>query len=109
MALSRVRHHASLADLRRAADDGCKLCRLILAQADALLTELKTVTPARRNQDYLPNFEMWLSQRGDGGQGFCVMSNIGDPANGTKIVPVAAFGFVVDDGMSGLLNPRSMC
>ncbi|KAJ4148425.1 hypothetical protein LMH87_002895 [Akanthomyces muscarius] len=98
VALSRVRHHASLASLRTAADNGCELCALILAQADALLTELETLQNGQRSEDHLPTFDMWLSQREEGGQGFCVWSNSVDHADGARIVPVAAFAFVVSDG-----------
>lgn len=100
VALSRVRHHASLASLRTAADNGCELCALILAQADALLTELETLQNGQRSEDHLPTFDMWLSQREEGGQGFCVWSNSVDHADGARIVPVAAFAFVVSDGMT---------
>ncbi|OAA69242.1 Heterokaryon incompatibility [Akanthomyces lecanii RCEF 1005] len=96
-ALSRVRHHASLASLRTAADNGCKLCALILAQSDALLTELETLQNGQRSEGHLPTFDMWLSQREEGGQGFCVWSNSVDHAGGARIVPVAAFAFVVGD------------
>lgn len=98
-ALSRVRHHPSLANLRTAVDNGCKLCKLILAQADALLAELQTLRPERYRNDYLPTFDMWLSQREEGGQGFCVMSSSGDQPGCARVVPVAAFGFVMGDGM----------
>lgn len=98
--LSRVRHHKGLASLRTAAGNGCELCALILAQADALLAELQTLQSEQRPQEYLPTFDMWLSQREEGGQGVCVWSNSVDHADGATIVPVAAFAFVVGDGMA---------
>ncbi|KAJ2982233.1 hypothetical protein NQ176_g1521 [Zarea fungicola] len=97
-AASRVRHHGTLVSLRTAAADGCELCIQILVQADLLLAELETVEKATFNRGYWPTFDMWLSQREDGGQGFCVISNTGDHGAGASIVPVAAFAYVADNG-----------
>ncbi|XWX01535.1 hypothetical protein V2A60_009563 [Cordyceps javanica] len=103
---TRVRHHASLEGLGRAAADGCELCVLIRAQADALLAELET-PKAKEGRYSPPDFDMWLTQRCDGGQGFWVWSA---PTFNSRaaVLPVAAFAFVVseDHPLAGTIRGR---
>lgn len=94
-----VRHHASLEGLRRAAAEGCELCRLIQCEAEAMLAELDGLQGLTNRCSYgPPTFDMWLTKRPEGGQGFWVLSDCASGAWGPATVPVAAFGFVVAEG-----------
>lgn len=96
-----VRYHATIDSLREAAAAECGLCILVLGEADALLAELdsldeNTVTMLRYSP---PTFEMWVTQRPDGGQGLWVISEPRLDRRGGTIMPIAAFAFVVEEGM----------
>lgn len=97
-----VRYHATIESLREAAAAECGLCTLVLGEADALLAELdsldeNTVTMLRYSQ---PTFDMWVTQRPDGGQGLWIISEPSVDRRGGTIMPIAAFAFVVENGMS---------
>ena len=98
---SSVRHHANIEGLRGAAAKGCELCLLIQGEADAMLAELDGLEGLmKRYSDGPPTFDMWLTKRPDGGQGFWVLSECSTSVGGTEIVPVAGFGFAVAEGVS---------
>lgn len=98
---SSVRHHASIEGLREAAAEGCELCLLIQGEADVMLAELEGLEGVMEQySNFLPTFDMWLTKRPDGGQGFWVLSECNPSVRGTVTVPVAAFGFAVAEGMS---------
>lgn len=108
---TRVKHHPSIELVREAAAGGCNLCTLIQGQADLLLAELEDFKESRsgRGRPYFPpSFDMWLTQRPDGGQGFWVMSEASVDGGGANVImPIAAFGFVVEAGM--LYPPAPSC
>lgn len=89
-------HHGSLEALRAAAADGCGLCILIEGEADALLEEIGSLGEEGRYSP--PAFDMWLTKRPEEGQGFWVLSECSSSFANKKIMPIAAFTFVVDDG-----------
>jgi hypothetical protein len=98
----RVKHHTSVEVLREAASRGCELCTLIRDEADKLLTELDGLEeyPGGRGKPYpSPSFDMWLTQRPEGGRGFWVLSEPSNNMGGRMVLPIAAFGIVVDEGM----------
>lgn len=97
--MSRVRHHADLKSLQNAAENGCEVCLLIYEQALAMLAELET-SKGKKSPYSPPSFDMSLSQRPDGGQGFWVWSAPISNTIRAEIAPVAAFTFVVAEGIS---------
>lgn len=98
---ARVKHHTSLESLREAASNGCDLCKLIQDEAEKLLAELDGLEdrPDGRGKPYpSPSFDMWLTQRPEGGRGFWVVSEPSQSTSGRVILPIAAFGVVVEEG-----------
>ncbi|KAJ3498975.1 hypothetical protein NLG97_g706 [Lecanicillium saksenae] len=94
-----VRYHSSIETLREAAAAGCELCILVLGEANALLAELAALEKdsTRLGRHSAPLFDMWLTQRPEGGQGFWVISDQKFPRRAAVIMPIAAFGFVVEE------------
>lgn len=114
---ARTKHHATIELLREAAVEGCNLCTLIQGEALLLLAEIADFDESRggRGRPYFPpSFDMWLTQRPDGGQGFWVMSEASaDGGGGNVIMLIAAFAFVVEAGTRKLgapsRAPNSIC
>lgn len=108
--MARVRHHVNLEGLRKSAEDGCELCVLIHSQAEALLAELET-PKGKRLECSPPDFDTWVSQRPDGGEGFWVWSAPTSNTSGGEILPVAAFAFIVTEGVLALFYhaQHSLC
>lgn len=107
----RVRYHASIESLREAASTGCDLCALVQREVDALLAELAGLEAdeTTKGNYAAPTFDMWLTQRPEGGQGFWVISERSIRGRMETIMPIAAFVFVVEAGMfisGGLLLQR---
>ena len=101
----RIKHHTSIDSLREAAAKGCELCTLIQDEAEKLLAELEGLEeyPGGRGKPYSPpNFDMWLIRRPEGGCGFWVLSEPSNITDGWVILPIAAFGIVVEQGMLDL-------
>ncbi|KAK3180179.1 hypothetical protein K4F52_008481 [Lecanicillium sp. MT-2017a] len=98
-----VKHHASLESLRETASNGCELCKLIQKEAEKLLVELDGLEdrPDGRGKPYpSPSFDMWLTQRPEGGRGFWVVSEPSQGTGGRVILPIAAFGIVVEEALA---------
>ena len=97
---SSVRHYANIEGLRRAAAEGCGLCLLIQGEADAILAELDGLEGLMKHYSGSPpTFDMWLTKRPEGGQGFWVLSECSTSAKGAVTIPVAAFGFALAECM----------
>jgi hypothetical protein len=96
---SGVRHHANIENLRKAAAEGCELCRLIQGEAHVLLTELEGLEGPMKEYYNPPTFNMWLTKRPGGGQGFWVLSECRPSVRGAMAIPIAAFGFTVAEGI----------
>ncbi|KAJ3473215.1 hypothetical protein NLG97_g10444 [Lecanicillium saksenae] len=100
----KVKHHPNLDSLREAAAGGCELCVLILGEAEPLLAGLGELgdegSPGRAAYP-TPSFDMWLTKRPEGLDGFWVVSGPREskaPTPFKMLLLVAAFGFVVDQG-----------
>ncbi|OAA77214.1 Heterokaryon incompatibility [Akanthomyces lecanii RCEF 1005] len=65
-------------------------------RAEALLAELET-PKGKQLECSPPDFDTWVSQRPDGGQGFWVWSAPTSNTSGGEILPVAAFAFIVTE------------
>jgi hypothetical protein len=92
-------HYPNLRALRDSANT-CHLCNLILTAVDNVVAELNDVTEEKilryNNRPGRPTFELWLTKRRDGGDGFWVFSS-GDASSDFYLV--AAVGFCVKEGM----------
>ena len=94
----KFQHHADLESLRHAAGAGCGLCRLIEAQVDAILGDIGSLDARRRDVYGLPpSFDLWLTKRPKGGQGFWAVTSCGGKRD-DAIIPVATIGFCAEDG-----------
>ncbi|OAR02778.1 hypothetical protein LLEC1_07878 [Akanthomyces lecanii] len=94
-----VRYHATIDSLREAAAAECDLCTLVLGEADALLAELQSLeeNESTRLTYSPPTFDMWVTQRPDGGQGLWIISEPSSHRRSGTIMPIAAFAFVVEE------------
>lgn len=97
------RYHATIDSLREAAAAECDLCTLVLGEADALLSELDSLEESELTtlRYSPPTFDMWVTQRPDGGQGLWVISEPSVNRRSGTIMPIAAFAFVVEEGTYG--------
>ncbi|SPN99258.1 uncharacterized protein DNG_02295 [Cephalotrichum gorgonifer] len=95
-------HHLSLEALRAASAASCELCRQIETGADGLLADLTSEkewrakypeVPAERGD---PSFELWITKRGEGGDGFWVSTKCASEPENTLFI-VATFGLCIDD------------
>lgn len=98
-------YHDGLESLRSASASGCELCRLVEIEADALLVDI-----AERNLKYAkypeeikqrhpldPSFDLWITQRPEGGDGFWVIAkSMSEPKK--RLFLVATFGFGSENG-----------
>lgn len=104
----RIKYHRDVSSLRRAAAAGCGLCRLIEGQADAILAEIDGLDDAQRELDgALPNFDMWLTKRPDGGEGFWVLSECEGESETPVALPIAAIAFVASEGEFQFVLPAA--
>lgn len=98
-------HHPELESLRRASAAGCDLCRQIEVQADAVLADIAKRDakwagfPDVRSLPGDPSFDLWVTGRGEGGEGFWVVAKSVSEAE-RLLFPIATFGFCADDGES---------
>ncbi|OAA64154.1 Heterokaryon incompatibility [Akanthomyces lecanii RCEF 1005] len=94
-----VRYHATIDSLREAAVAECDLCTLVLGEAEALLAELNSLEESGLTTPRYspPTFDMWVTQRPDGGQGLWVISEPSVDRRSGTIMPIAAFAFVVEE------------
>lgn len=95
--LGTVKYHGNIIDLQHAAANGCELCQLIKDQTDALLAELDSLDHHQRVLEYSPpTFDMWLTKRPEGGNGFWVLSachkTFEDEPPATLPIAAIAFG-----------------
>ncbi|KPM42686.1 hypothetical protein AK830_g3835 [Neonectria ditissima] len=99
------RFHPDLDSLRRAAENGCDLCRLIESQADAVLSDIAGLEePVLGVYQAQPTFDLYITKRADDGDGFWVLSSA-TWKEGKYVVPVAAISFGADEGMTTCKNP----
>jgi hypothetical protein len=98
-----LRHHADLASLRSAAASGCDLCREIERHADCVLGDIASVKAMYADSPRVslkpgdPTFELWVTRRGEGGDGFWVSTK--SASSGDKyLFVIATFGFCADTG-----------
>lgn len=102
----RVKYHGCFDALREAAEAGCDLCNLVRAESDNLLAELaeQKEYPGIGKAYSAPSFNMWLTQRPAGAQGFLILSEVSNALGTSKrpgtFMAVAAFGVVAEDGMN---------
>jgi hypothetical protein len=91
-------YHSSIENIRDSAEQ-CDLCNLILSAVDKVITELDGATEEKiLRYNSRPDrliFELSLTTRRDGGDGFWVFSKSEDSRT---IYLVAAIGFCVQDG-----------
>ena len=99
------RHHPSFSSLRVSAAV-CLLCRQIEAEVDFTIANyVKTVDGYEKFWN--PNFDLWITGRGEGGDGFWVCStNASDDRR--ELVCFAAFGYCVEDSKLGCLGGVSI-
>lgn len=91
-------HHPTLESLRQASAAGCEICRLIKTQADGLLGHIETYGPAKHSLGRAyPLFDLWLTKRPYGGDGFWVLTN-SSHGTGRVLLILAAIVFSCDDG-----------
>lgn len=94
-----LRFHPDLESLRRAAEKGCDLCRLIESQADAVLSDIQGLDkPVLGIYQAQPTFDLYVTQRPEDGDGFWVLSATAW-REGICIVPIAAISFGADQSM----------
>ncbi|KAH7125036.1 heterokaryon incompatibility protein [Dactylonectria estremocensis] len=91
------KHHPDLESLRRAAKEGCDLCQLIEAQADAVQSDFKNkempvLQELGVNEGAHLTLNLWVTKRPDGQDGIWVLTNCSWEL-GRKVVPVAAIAF----------------
>ncbi|KAK7417653.1 hypothetical protein QQX98_004474 [Neonectria punicea] len=93
-----LRFHPDLDSLRRSAKDGCDLCGLIEYQADAVLSDIEGLDkPVLGIFQAQPSFDLYVTQRPDDGDGFCVLSTAAW-RDGGSVVLIAAISFGADEG-----------
>ena len=96
-------HHPKLESLRRASAAGCELCRQIEIQADRLLEDIAerkarwVEYPSVATPTGDPSFDLWVTRRGEGGDGFWVSAKSVSKPDKLLFV-VATFGFCAEDG-----------
>lgn len=77
---------------------GCEICRLIETQADGLLDYIETSKfPTRGLGPARPLFDLWLTKRPYGGDGFWVLTN-STRGTGRALLILAAITFSCDGG-----------
>lgn len=100
-----LRFHPDLDSLRRAAEEGCDLCRLIESQADAVLSDIEGLDkPVLGIYQAQPTFDLYVTGRPDDGDGFWVLSTT-TWRRGVCVVPIAAISFGADLGIWPCKNP----
>ncbi|KAF4815410.1 hypothetical protein CGCTS75_v013069 [Colletotrichum tropicale] len=94
-----IPYHPDLASLRQASINGCVLCQAIEKEVDALLEEIKTLEhPNLGAYKWVPDWNMWLTQRGEsGGDGFWVVCSSVEDEGRYCLMPVASIGFASDE------------
>ena len=98
-----LRHHPDLASLRAASASGCELCREIERYADGVLENIAGINAEYANSPKLlsqtadPSFELWVTRRGEGGDGFWVSTkSVSRPGHYLSVI--ATFGFCAESG-----------
>lgn len=104
-------HHPDLEGLRRASAAGCELCRQVEIQADRLLGDVAEEKawiagyPEVRARPTDPSFDLWVTKRGQGGDGFWVVTKSASMPE-KELYIVATFGFCSENGeLSADLQP----
>lgn len=64
-----------------------------------MFSEHETMSEQAKSLYALPTFDLWLSRRPEGGQGFWVLSESTASLNMTEVIIIAAFTFTTSDGM----------
>ena len=91
-------HHQTLKSLRQASAENCEICRLIETQADGLLDHIETYGPPKHSLGRAyPLFDLWLTKRPHGGDGFWVLTN-STRGTGRVLLILAAIVFACNDG-----------
>jgi hypothetical protein len=98
-----LRHHPDLASLRSASAAGCDLCREIERHADCVLEDIASIKARYADSPRVslnpgdPSFELWVTRRGEGGDGFWVSTKSASRRDNLLFV-VATFGFCAESG-----------
>lgn len=92
-------HHPDLESLRRASAAGCELCREIERGADGLLAAVmrhKSENPLAWSLVGDPTFDLWVTKRPEGGDGFWVVTKSSVEAE-KFLYAIATFGLCTED------------
>jgi hypothetical protein len=97
------RHHPDLESLRASSAAGCDICREIKRLGDGVLADIEedkkwyAEHPRVQMNVCDPSFELWITKRGEGGDGFWVTTkSISEPARALFVI--ATFGYCVENG-----------
>lgn len=104
--LAGFKHYSDLESLRRAAKEGCRLCQLIEAQADNVLSEFDREEKPRlealgAGEDACLKFDLRITKRPDGQGGIWVLASCPEPEEPgvVAVVPVATTAFCARQGI----------
>lgn len=96
-------HQRNLEELQASAEK-CELCKLLATQAELFVAEYNGLDEKNRFRGDAyggyPDFDLWLTKRRDGGDGFWVFTSGKDRFNGKRetIFLLATVGFCVTEG-----------